>query len=148
MTHIGLERGITRHGPWPVVALALGMVAVVLSLSGHTWQGDADGEKLFRTYCASCHGVDATGHGPVAPALRQAPVDLTQIAKKNGGTFPTARVHRIIAGREIKSHGDRQMPVWGDVFMAARDERSRDAAETRVAAIVRFLESIQQRRAP
>src|ERR1700675_1891645 len=145
MTHIGLERRITQHGTCPVVALTLGMVALVLSVSGHTWQGDADGEKLFRTYCASCHGVDATGHGPVAPVLRHAPAQLRQIAKKNGGTFPTARVHRIIAGREIESHGNRQMPVWGDVFMAARDERSRDAADTRIAATVRYLESIQQR---
>jgi mono/diheme cytochrome c family protein len=144
MTHIRLERR-TRHGTRLVVAVTLGMVALVLSISGHTWQEDADGEKLFRAYCASCHGVDATGHGPVAAALRHAPADLTQIAKKNGGTFPTARMHRIIAGREIESHGDRHMAVWGDVFMAARDEPSREAADRRIAAIVRYLQSIQQR---
>jgi mono/diheme cytochrome c family protein len=100
---------------------------------------------LFKTYCASCHGAEATGHGPMAGALRHPPPDLTQIAKANGGVFPTARVHRIIAGREIDSHGDREMPVWGDAFMATGAGRPRDGADTRIAAMVRYLEAIQQR---
>jgi mono/diheme cytochrome c family protein len=123
------------------------MVGLVLSVNSHTWQGDADGAKLFKTYCASCHGAEATGNGPVAPALRQTPADLTRIAKRNGGMFPADRVHRIIAGREIESHGDREMPVWGDAFTTTREVQPRDGADTRIAAIVRYLESIQERAA-
>ena len=145
MNSIDTKRRVKRQGMWPLVVLTIGMIGVVLSVSSRTWEGDADGAKLFATHCASCHGTEATGNGPVAPALRHRPADLTQIARANGGTFPTARVHRIIAGRDIESHGDREMPVWGDAFMAARDGRPRDGADTRIAAIVRYLESIQQR---
>jgi mono/diheme cytochrome c family protein len=105
------------------------------------------GSELFATYCASCHGTDATGHGPLARALRHAPPNLTEIARSNGGVFPTARVHRIIEGRDVESHGDRDMPVWGDAFVATREGRSRENANARIAAIVAYLESIQHREA-
>ena len=29
-----------------------------------------DGAKIFKNYCASCHGVNGNGDGPVAPALK------------------------------------------------------------------------------
>jgi len=29
-----------------------------------------EGVDLYRAYCASCHGKDGKGHGPVAPALK------------------------------------------------------------------------------
>jgi mono/diheme cytochrome c family protein len=107
----------------------------------------ADGPALFKTYCASCHGVDATGSGPVAPALRHAPPDLTQLAKRNNGQFPSARVRRVIEGREVQAHGDREMPVWGDAFQQTREGRSAGEAEARLAAIIRHLEAIQGRNA-
>jgi hypothetical protein len=43
------------------------------------------GADLFRAYCASCHGRDAKGHGPAAPALKATVPDLTVLAKNNGG---------------------------------------------------------------
>jgi hypothetical protein len=30
--------------------------------------------------------------------------------------FPSERVYRIIDGRDVPGHGDREMPVWGDIF--------------------------------
>lgn len=39
-------------------------------------------------YCASCHGVDAKGEGPVAKSLNVKPSDLTRIAARSGGKFP------------------------------------------------------------
>jgi mono/diheme cytochrome c family protein len=140
-----------RQGVWLLAAVTLGLVLSVVG--AQTWQGEADkatameGADLFRTYCASCHGVDATGNGPVASALRHAPPNLTLIAKRNGGTFPAARVRRIIEGWDIESHGDRDMPVWGDPFTLTRDSRSRDVAAVRIAAIIRYVESIQRREA-
>ena len=35
------------------------------------------GEALFRTHCASCHGSEGRGDGPAAPALDGPPADLT-----------------------------------------------------------------------
>jgi mono/diheme cytochrome c family protein len=151
MNSIRTARRMKQDGIWRLAAVTLGM-GLVLSVSGHSWQGEAgttttEGAELFKTHCASCHGADATGNGPVARALRHPPADLTLIAKRNGGTFPTARVHRIILGWDIESHGDREMPVWGDPFTLTRGDRFRDGAEARIAAIVRYLESIQRREA-
>jgi mono/diheme cytochrome c family protein len=107
----------------------------------------ANGAELFKTYCASCHGATGTGHGPAAVALRHEPPDLTLLAKKNGGMFPAARVRRIVEGRDVDSHGDRDMPIWGDAFRPTHEGRTQDLADARIALIVRFLDSIQQRQA-
>jgi mono/diheme cytochrome c family protein len=107
-----------------------------------------DGGALFKTYCASCHGANGRGTGPVAIFLRVPPADLTQIARRNKGAFPADQVYRIIDGRQsVKTHGDSQMPVWGDAFsksLAGADEK---AVSARIRALVAFLESIQERSA-
>ena len=42
------------------------------------------------------------------------PANLTQINKRNNGTFPFWTVYRVIDGREdMKGHGDRDMPFGG-----------------------------------
>jgi mono/diheme cytochrome c family protein len=133
------------------VALGLMLTALTALLTGRlSARGDEspvpEGEELFRTYCASCHGLDATGNGPLALALRHQPSDLTQLSKRNGGMFPGARVRRIIEGRDIESHGDRDMPVWGDVFKK-RNGQSKEAADQSIRAIVQYLESLQHRQA-
>jgi hypothetical protein len=102
------------------------------------------GAALFRTYCASCHGADARGAGPVAGELRRMPPNLTTFAIRNGGVFPAERLRQIIDGRGVSAHGDRDMPVWGDVFKRARDARS-DDSRARIDALVDFLNGIQVR---
>ena len=51
-----------------------------------------NGAYVFRTYCASCHGALGRGDGPLADQLRYRPADLTAIARRNGGEFPTELV--------------------------------------------------------
>lgn len=80
-------------------------------------------------------------------ALRHSPPDLTMLSLRNNGVFPSERVHRIIEGRDVDSHGNREMPVWGDVFKAKGDRSGREATKDRIDAIVRYLESIQRRKA-
>ena len=41
----------------------------------------------FRRYCAQCHGLDATGDGPVASALKKKPANLTTLAKNHRRRF-------------------------------------------------------------
>jgi len=126
-----------------VVAVALGLVASRPVL-GQTAASE-DGHRLFRNHCASCHGATGQGNGPLAPALRRVPADLTQIALRNGGVFPSERVRRVIDGREVESHGDPEMPVWGEVFKTPRDGFSEASVSARIAALVAYLESIQRR---
>jgi mono/diheme cytochrome c family protein len=104
------------------------------------------GAELFRTYCASCHGENATGSGPLAGQLRRSPPDLTRYAERNGAEFPGERLRRIIDGRDVAAHGDRSMPVWGDVFRRELGLGSESAA-SRIEALVDFLRSIQARAA-
>ena len=95
---------------------------------------------------ASCHGASGRGDGPVADQLRRTPPDLTKYSARNGGVFPSARLERIIDGRDVPSHGDPAMPVWGDAFRRTREGLSDDDVRTRIAAIVRYLEGIQEAR--
>jgi len=58
--------------------------------------------------------MDGRGAGPVVTLLTQKPVDLTLLAKNNGGTFPFMQVYDTIDVREMPSaHGTREMPIWG-----------------------------------
>lgn len=77
---------------------------------------DADtGAELYQHYCATCHGIDATGYGPMAGVLVIQPTDLTRLASSEG-VFPTARVVARIDGRDpLVSHGS-PMPVYGPYF--------------------------------
>ena len=64
-------------------------LAVVSSLA---MAGDKVSETAkadFAAYCASCHGVDGMGNGPLADTLKVKPTDLTVISKKNDGIFLT-----------------------------------------------------------
>ena len=75
------------------------------------------GKQEFESKCSSCHGVGGKGDGVVTPIVMDKPVDLTTLAKRNGGVFPAQRVYEIIDGRrEVAAHGSRAMPVWGKEF--------------------------------
>ena len=102
------------------------------------------GPDLFRAYCAPCHGDDGKGAGPVAEALKVRPADLTTIAQRHGGVFPSKRVRDIIAGDDvIVAHGSREMPIWGPIFHQV--EWDRDLGDVRLQNLVKYLESIQRK---
>ena len=61
---------------------------------------------------------------------------LTRYTERNDGIFPSERIYRIIDGREVQSHGDRDMPVWGDVFRSEPDGLTADQAAARIDALV------------
>ena len=138
---------------WKTLATTVGLALVVSASSGAKSQQNPravvpghDGRALFLTYCSSCHGTAGHGDGPVADDLRVRPADLTQLAKATDGAFIAERIQRMIDGRDryIKAHGSIEMPVWGDAFKR-RDGLSEEAVKARIGAIVRYLQSIQQR---
>ena len=101
------------------------------------------GPDMFRAYCAPCHGPDGKGRGPAAPAVKNAPADLTKLAAKNNGKFPEMSVMHTISSEEAMTpaHGSRDMPVWGPIF---RELGPREGFATlRVNNLVRYIESIQ-----
>jgi mono/diheme cytochrome c family protein len=46
------------------------------------------GKSEFQSWCASCHGTDAKGKGPISDQLKKPPSDLTMLAKTTTGSFP------------------------------------------------------------
>lgn len=106
------------------------------------------GAEDFRIYCATCHGVDARGQGPVAEFMTLKPRDLTELARRAGGKLPADLIARVIDGRDsVKAHGPRDMPVWGDYFGAEKPGATRVVkeaeAEARIRALVTYIASIQ-----
>ena len=109
------------------------------------------GRTDFATYCAACHGVGGKGDGTVAEFLTITAVDLTQLRKMNAGSFPRERIHDVIDGRaEVKIHGPRDMPVWGDWFKFEADTSvagkgaKEEVVLERINGLVAYIESIQE----
>jgi len=99
------------------------------------------GAEMYTTWCASCHGALGKGDGPTAAALKTKPADLTMLAKKNGGKFPTDKVRNYIDGMTvIAAHGSREMPIWGAFFRTIGDEK---AVTYRLVTLTNYVESLQ-----
>lgn len=105
------------------------------------------GPDLFAAYCASCHGLDARGHGPASASLKAKVPDLTALTKNSKGEFPADRVRKAIMGDDLPaSHGSRLMPVWGPIFHQI--EWDVDRGNVRLENLVEYLESIQELESP
>jgi mono/diheme cytochrome c family protein len=110
---------------------------------------ELSGAELFINHCSACHGDQGEGDGPVAAVLRVGVPNLRGLSARNGGTFPADDVRAYIDGRSLPvSHGDRAMPVWGNVFQWGEPEDDAEAVErrvqTRIDAIVAFVEQLQR----
>lgn len=91
--------------------------AVLCALAGAGQAQDAEvGATLYAEHCAVCHGAEADGGGPLAPALVLQPPDLRSLTARHDGVFPLERVVTRIDGRDpLVSHGS-PMPVYGQFF--------------------------------
>lgn len=102
------------------------------------------GGEVFRTYCATCHGTSGRGDGPLAGSMRRKPSDLSEIAKRNGGEYPSEIVFRTIDGRTpVRGHGGPDMPVWGDAFARSRDGGDPAIVKERIDSLVEFIRTLQ-----
>jgi mono/diheme cytochrome c family protein len=125
-------------------ALAAGQQTGAAAKSVPAKNEPISGPQLYVSYCAMCHGSDAKGGGPFSPQLKAWPPDLTQLAKKNHGTYPAMRVAEMIDGEfgKATAHGSREMPIWGPVFRSMAHGRH-DSAQLRINHLVKYLESLQ-----
>ncbi|MCR9088501.1 MAG: cytochrome c [Rhodobacteraceae bacterium] len=97
--------------------ICLSAVALTATLAGPLTAQDAtQGQELYVAYCATCHGADATGTGPMAELIAVETPDLTGLSARNGGVFPAVMVASQIDGRDLMlAHGG-QMPLFGRFF--------------------------------
>ena len=104
----------------------------------------SSGGEMYRAYCAACHGLGGKGDGPVGTALKSAPTDLTQLAKRNAGKFPELQVFGAINGDvQVPAHGSKDMPVWGVVFRGMGDNGV-TGAQLRIRNLTRYIKSLQE----
>lgn len=108
-----------------------------------------EGVVLYERHCATCHGIDGKGQGPMAGVLLIQPTDLTGLSAANGGEFPVLRVVQRIDGRDpLVSHGS-PMPVYGDFFegddTAMKTTSGQPLMTSRaIADLVAFMKDIQE----
>ena len=76
----------------------------------------AHGQRLFRTHCSMCHGNDAKGNGPEAPAGSK-PADLTDGTWSHGST--DAEIFEVIragVGPKFDMKGFRSRLTTGEMW--------------------------------
>ncbi|WP_431193250.1 c-type cytochrome [Sulfitobacter pontiacus] len=113
-------------------------------------QDASQGQTIFQFHCATCHGLEATGNGPMAGALLVQPTNLTQLTAKNDGDFPITRVIMRIDGRDpLVSHGS-SMPIFGTFFegydVALRTETGQPIMTSKpIVDLMAYLETLQEK---
>ena len=132
-------------------SLVGGVAALALAGAAFAFEAvtleDYSGEELFWRFCASCHGSQARGDGPVSRSLNVAVPDLTTIARRYG-EFPADEIRDVIDGRGIdrRAHGTREMPVWGYEFWVEEggDVNAQRAVRSAINKLVEHLRSLQR----
>ena len=133
-------------------SLALAFAASLAQSPAHAQSAKMDpGKSEFEANCAACHGLSGKGDGPVVPALKNKPTDLTQLAKKNGGVLPVPQLVETIRGeKRIDAHGTADMPAWGRRFRIAAGEHYVDMpydpeayVRARILTLVEYINRLQ-----
>lgn len=106
------------------------------------------GREIYMGYCVSCHGRGAQGDGVYASELSVAPADLTGLAARNGGVFPSSDVMAKIYGYPGR-YQDHVMPEFGPVLAGPNvtwTDETGALLETPKALIdlVEYLKSVQR----
>jgi mono/diheme cytochrome c family protein len=142
------ERKHSMLRPYGISAFVLALVCAPLVFGQRPADqppGDTieSGRETYLFHCASCHGRDGGGNGPVAPALKTRPPDLTTVARRRGGKFPEMEMIALVTGkgRVTPAHGSSDMPVWGPLFRELNPFDSR--VDVRLNRLIGYLESIQ-----
>ena len=123
------------------LAAAVTALGAFLATEPAPAQTSKSGERDYVRYCALCHGLEGTGLGPLAEAMKAAPANLTLIAQRHGGKFPGDYVKQVIAnGGGIKGHGSTAMLAWGPFF---GDEPGLGSPDARIDELTHYIEQLQ-----
>lgn len=143
-----LEKGFAKKLAVAGAAVIAAMLMLPAAASAQDQQPrqTTPGGETFRTYCATCHGSSARGDGPLAASMKQKPANLTELAKRNGGVYPSEMVFKTIDGRTpVRGHGGPDMPAWAEAFSKSREAGDADRVKSVIQSLVDYLESIQTR---
>ena len=93
----------------------------------------AKGRTLYNTYCASCHGIDASGNGPSAAKLKVTPPSLKELCMD--GKFRDLYVNDYISG--TVDDPSRTMPGFYEHF---KKTEGKSAATLNIYVLTKYLE--------
>jgi mono/diheme cytochrome c family protein len=126
------------------------LVMGVTSAAAAGQKSVAQGHTYYLRYCASCHGENGNGQGPMASSLKQQPADLRLLSEKYGNPLSVERVAAFVDGREaVAAHGSREMPVWGErLYDIWNAKGSPGGMPGRIKEIVLYLRTIQLKTPP
>jgi mono/diheme cytochrome c family protein len=104
----------------------------------------SSGKKMYKDYCAVCHGTEGKGGGPAAVALKTPPPDLTTMAKRYGQKSVALKVGATLQfGVENRAHGASEMPVWGPLFSGT--DKNQQQVAMRISNLAKYVESLQEK---
>jgi len=102
-----------------------------------------DGKAMYASYCATCHGIDGKGNGPLSSSLKRTPPNLTLLSRKNGGAYPSTRVVAVIGhGTSVSGHDKAGMPVWAPALDTI-DQNNKLDTPLRISNLSKYLETLQ-----
>lgn len=126
------------------------VLLTMMALAAAPAMATEEGQRLYSLHCATCHGADANGKGPMAPVMTVQPANLTTLAARNDGIFPGWRVVSRLDGRDpLVAHGS-DMPVFGPYFEGGEAVPMKLSTgqpvltSAPIVELVTYLESIQQ----
>ena len=130
--------------------LSIMIYSLIFLISGasHTaaLSAEPDAGKIFyMQHCSSCHGQEGHGNGPVSRYLNVKVTDLTLIKRNNNRIYPLDKVMWAIDGRgDVRAHGDREMPIWGEIFIIEEQRSPQRARESKAKLIAEYIGKLQQ----
>ena len=130
-----------------LITLTTLIIAGIHTAEADVSDSDIVGKKEFITYCASCHGSNGKGDGPIVHFLKRKPADLTQLSKNNDDIFPFDQVYGVFDGTyQFDEHGTSEMPIWGYQFIreAQKDNEPNNAAKAKALNIILYIQIIQE----
>jgi mono/diheme cytochrome c family protein len=143
---------MARNGFWRLGNGPAAIVGVLLC-TAPAWavnpQAVEAGKRLYMKYCATCHGREAKGDGPLAAMLKTQPPDITRLSTRHNGKFPYLEVLDILdGGTPYPAHGSAEMPAWGETFQSEDPGSSgstmqQAAVRGRLMLLTDYLRAIQ-----
>jgi mono/diheme cytochrome c family protein len=134
-----------------IVAVVAAALAGAPALAAAQQKADL-GKREYESNCASCHGLQGKGDGPMSDWSEVGVSNLTLLAKRNNGVFPFVRVYEFIDGTQVvKAHGPREMPIWGadykiegaEYHMLLLPYDPEVYVRTRILALVEYMYRLQ-----
>ena len=127
---------------------AIALTALSAPAMAQNVEVNQSGKDSFVTHCATCHGLEGRGDGPMVDVISEVIPDLTQLSERNDGAFPMNVILRTIDGRiPMEGHGG-PMPIFGSLFSEDFAEQyapyvGEEIVRGRILSLAYYLEAIQ-----